>query len=92
MLRFEQKAILHLAVALWGGLTAISHHQVLSQSHHWGELLISEATLAHLSLMRILLGVGSMLFWLMAVMSATMYLVQKRAANGGQLWGKKKRQ
>ncbi len=81
MLEFQQKGVLHLAIALGGALTAIGYHQILQQQHHWGRLALTQAAINHLSLLRLIFGIFSVLFWLLSVMSFTTYVVRRAAEN-----------
>ena len=81
MLSFAQKGALHFTVALYGALTALAYHQVIAQEHHWGELLVPEATIELLSLMRLLLAIFALVFWVLSVMSYTLQYTGNRIAN-----------
>jgi|JI10StandDraft_1071094.scaffolds.fasta_scaffold1747898_1 hypothetical protein len=68
-------------MALGAAMVALGHHQVLQQGHHWGRLEFSDVALRHISLLRLVFGVFALLFWLLAVMSFTAYVVRRRLLN-----------
>jgi hypothetical protein len=85
MLEFQQKGVLHLAVALGCALTAIAYHHILGQQHHWGRLALTSAAINHLSLLRLIFGIFAVLFWLLSVMSFTAYAVRRASDKKAKL-------